>query len=461
MLNPLVPAYALRHAHISFDGTRQPRHLLLPGGEKDGMRGLRTYRESRAPSPRPSPAIRAFTPVFDGLWGEGAIAAPPIYVSPPVEMCACPSAKAGTQCPRNKLALRGLRIAAGAGTRGSWGCSFLTGFALIAALASPASIAQAQSVADFYRGKTVSLVVSTATGGGYDAMARAIARFIGRHVPGNPGVLVRNMPGAGGITAMNHLYNAAEKDGTVIGLVQNGTPFEPLFGTVQARYEAQRFNWLGTPSFETAMVLLWHTVPVNTLADLRAKDTNVGASGAHSTPAFYGRVLNATLGTRMKLVNGYPGMTDGLIAMERGELDGYPSAFYSALTSTRPTWLRDKQAKAIVQYGPERQHELGDVPFALDLLANADDKLLMRAASAPLALGRPLVLPPGVLAARVAALRQALADTFADAQFKAEAEKLGLIVNAPRTGEQLQAVIADAYASPARVIERLQKLNNP
>jgi tripartite-type tricarboxylate transporter receptor subunit TctC len=332
---------------------------------------------------------------------------------------------------------------------------------LLAAMGSLAFPAQAQPVADFYKGKSISLIVSTGTGGGYDAMARAIARHIDRHLPGAPTVVVRNMPGAGGITAMNHLYNAAEKDGTVIGLVQNGTPFEPLFGTTQARYEAPKFNWLGTPSFEVAMVLLWHTVPVNSLAELRARATNIGASGAHSTPAFYTRVLNATLGTRMKLVSGYPGMTEGLIAMERGELDGYPSAFYSALTSTRPTWLRDKLAKAIVQYGPERQRELGDVPFAADLVASEDDRLLMRAAVAPLALGRPLVMPPGVPLERVAALRKALADTFADAQFRAEAERLGLIVNAPQTGEQLQDVIARAYATPARLIERLRKLNNP
>jgi hypothetical protein len=154
----------------------------------------------------------------------------------------------------------------------------------------------------------------------------------------------------------------------------------------------------------------------------------------NSTPAFYGRVLNAVLGTRMKLVNGYPGMSDGLIAMERGEIDGYPSAFYSALTSTRPNWLRDKLAKAIVQYGPERLKELPDVPFASDLIVSDDDKLLMQAALAPLALGRPLLMPPGVPAARVAAMRKALSDTFADAEFKVEAEKIGLIVNAPRTG---------------------------
>jgi tripartite-type tricarboxylate transporter receptor subunit TctC len=319
----------------------------------------------------------------------------------------------------------------------------------------------AQAQTDFYRGKTVTIVVSTSTGGGYDAMARAIARHIGRHVPGNPNFLIRNMPGAGGIAAVNWLFNVAEKDGTIAGLVSNATPLEPLFGTKEARYDAPKFNWLGTPSFETAMVLLWHTVPVNSVTELKTRETHVGASGANSTPAFYTRLLNATLGTRMKLIAGYPGQSDALLAMERGELDGYPSVFYSALTSTRPAWLANKQAKAIVQYGPERLKELPDVPFAPDLLSAEDDKLLMQTAAAPLALGRPLLMPPGVPADRVSTMRKALADTFRDGAFQAEAEKIGVIVNAPRTGEQLQDVIVKAYTTPSRVVERLQKLNNP
>jgi tripartite-type tricarboxylate transporter receptor subunit TctC len=333
--------------------------------------------------------------------------------------------------------------------------------ALLMAALLCAPPAKADAIADFYRGRTVALVVGSSTGGGYDTMARAIARFIGRHIPGNPTVVVRNMPGAGGITAMNYLFNSAERDGSVMALVQNNTPLEPLFGTRQARYDPTRVNWLGTPSFEVAMVLLWHTVPVSSVAELRGKETQVGASGANSTPAFYARLLNATLGTRMKLVNGYPGQNDALLAMERGELDGYPSVFESALTSTRPTWLAGKIAKAIVQYGPERAAQLGDVPFALDLIANQDDKLLMQAAIAPLALGRPLAMPPEVAPDRVAAIRTALADTFSDKEFLAEGERIGLAVNAPRTGEQLREVIRRAYESPARVVERLQKLNNP
>ena len=314
---------------------------------------------------------------------------------------------------------------------------------------------------EFYQGKTVTLVVGGSAGGGYDALARAIARFLGRRVPGNPTVVVRNMPGAGGMIATNYLYSNAEPDGTVVGLVENSTPLAPLFGAREVRYDPTRFGWLGTPSIEVALVLLWHTVSVNSVDDLKDHVTTMGASGVNSTQAFYSRFLNSTLGTKMKVINGYAGLNDSFLAMERGEIDGSPSVFYSALTSTRPAWLSDHSAKAIVQYGPVRLSELPSVPFASDLVTNPDDKLLMEAAFAPLALGRPMAMPPGVPAGRLATMRNALAEVFGDPQFKAAADKSGLIVNAPQTGEQLQEVINRAYGSPPRIVDRLRQLANP
>lgn len=333
--------------------------------------------------------------------------------------------------------------------------------ALCAFAATGAARAKADAVADFYKGRAVTVVVSSSAAGGYDTLARALARHMGKHLPGNPAVIVRNMPGAGGMTATNFLYNNADKDGSIIGLVQNNTPFEPLFGTKEARYDPVKFNWLGSPSSETAMVLLWHTVPVSTVAELKAREVAVGVSGANSTPAFFTRLLNATLGTKMKPINGYPGQNDVLLAMERRELDGHPSAFFSSVRSTRPTWLREKTAKAILQYGPEKLAELPDVPFAPDLVASDEDKLTMQAAFAPLALGRPFLIPPGVPAERVAALRAAFAATMADAEFLAEGERMGLGLNAPRTGTQIQEVMERAYQSPPAVIERLRQLNTP
>src|SRR5580704_17221990 len=323
------------------------------------------------------------------------------------------------------------------------------------------SPAEADAIADFYGGRTVTLIVSTSSAGGYDTLARAIARHIGKHIAGNPTVIVRNMPGAGGLTATNYLYAAAERDGSVIGLVQNNPPFEPLFGTPEARFDPRQFNWLGTPSVETAMVLVGKTVPVFSLDDLRSRETVMGATGANSTPAFFARLLNATLGTRMKVIPGYPGQNDALVAMERGEIDGYPSVFYSALSWTRPTWLKDGTARAIVQYGPDKLPQLPGVPFVPDMVSDAADKALLEAAFAPLAIGRPLLAPPGIDPARVAALRQALADTFADPAFMAEGDKIGLSLNDPRSGEDLARVIARVYATPPDIVARLRKLNAP
>jgi tripartite-type tricarboxylate transporter receptor subunit TctC len=329
------------------------------------------------------------------------------------------------------------------------------------ALAAPLAPARADPIADFYKGRTVTLIVSASAAGGYDTLARTIARHLGRHVPGNPTFIVRNMPGAGGLTAANYLYFGAEHDGSVVGLIQNNPPFEPLFGTAGARFDPRRFNWLGTPSVETAMVLVWHTVPVFSLDDLRRRETAMGASGANSTPAFFARILNATLGTRMKVIAGYPGQNDAFTAMERGELDGYPSVFYSALSSTRPAWLADKTVRPIVQYGPAARPELDGVPFAPDLVGDADDRVLLQAAFAPLAIGRPLVMPPAVAAERVEAMRNALAETFADPEFLADAGKIGVSVNEPRSGAALLRVIESAYAAPPHIVERLRKLNNP
>lgn len=318
----------------------------------------------------------------------------------------------------------------------------------------------AQSTAEFYKGKTVTLLVSSAPGGGYDVLARTVARYLPNHLPGAPSVVVKNMAGAGGIIATNHLYNQAAKDGTTIGGVQNNTPLEPLFGTKEAAYDATKFNWLGTPSVEVAILTVWHTAPVNTLADVRQREITVGSSGVHSTPSFYGRILNETLGTKLKIIVGYESQSQAFLAMERGEIDGYPSVFYSALMSTRPTWIKDKKVKLLVQVGAERESQIADVPFAPDLVTKADDKLLMEAAFAPLALGRPYLMPPGVPADRVTAMRAAFAQTFKDPEFLAEAEKRGLGVNAPRSGQDLQELLERVYKTPLDVIERVRRLSN-
>ena len=333
---------------------------------------------------------------------------------------------------------------------------------LLAAAILVASPASAQPVADFYKGKTVTLIVSSAPGGGYDALARTVAPHLSRHIPGNPSVVVRNMSGAGGIVAVNHLFNVAAKDGTVIANVQNNTPFEPLFGTREAKYDPLKFNWLGTPSIVTALLTVWHQTPVNSWKDVLTREITVGSSGQNSTPSFYGRLLIETLALKLKIIVGYESQSRVFLAMERGEVDGYPSVFYSALTSTRPAWLAENKVKLLVQIGLEKEPNLPDVPSALELARNADDKTLIEAGAGPLGAGRPFLMPPGVPADRVAAMRKALMATFKDPVFQEEAKKRRLDVKSQRTGEELQALLQRIYTkTPPNAVARLRKIMNP
>ena len=318
--------------------------------------------------------------------------------------------------------------------------------------------AKAQSMEDVYRGKTVSMVVSSSPGGGYDALSRTLARHLGKHIPGNPTVVVRNMPGAGGIVATSFINKIAPRDGLTIAGVQNNTPFEPLFGTKEADYDPTKMTWLGTPSVETGLLIVWHASPIMTLADALKMEMTAGASGANSTPSFYARLLNELLGTKIKVIAGFPGQNEAYLAMERGELDSYGVTFWSSLTSTKPNWLRDKKIRILVQYGPEKETDLPDVPFAPDFIKKEEDRLLMEAAFAQLAAGRPFVAPPGLPPERTATLRKAMLDAFKDPEFLADAAKQQLQVDKPRSGEQLQEQIKRVYEMPASVSERLRRI---
>jgi tripartite-type tricarboxylate transporter receptor subunit TctC len=289
--------------------------------------------------------------------------------------------------------------------------------AFVALCAGGSAAAWADSVADFYKNKTVTIVVGGA-GGGYDIMARLVARYMGGHIPGHPTVIVQNMPGAGGIVEMNYIANIAPQDGTVLASPDNNTPFEPLFGTKQAKYDPAKLNWLGSPNPETSLLMLWHAVPVDTIAEARTHELRMGASGANSTPALYAKLIEQTLGVKMKLIVGYASQNDALLAMERGEIDGYPSASYSSMMVLQPTWIREKTVKILLQIGKAPLKALPDAPFGPDLASNADDKRLIEEASAPLAVGRPYVTGPSVPKDRVESLRQALYATLTDPQFK-------------------------------------------
>jgi tripartite-type tricarboxylate transporter receptor subunit TctC len=331
---------------------------------------------------------------------------------------------------------------------------------LLVALAAAVMLAPAGARADageFLKGKVVRMVVAYPPGGGYDVYARALAQVLPRHLPGNPTVIVQYMPGAGSLTATNYLYAAAEKDGTVVLAPSNAAAFAPLQGVEGAKFDPTRFNWIGSPSRETGILIVWHAAQVTSVRELATREITLGTSSANAASGFYGRVLNAALGLKMKLVHGYRGSTESFLAMERREVDGYASAFWNSLKSTKPDWLRDAKIKLLVQYGSEPNPELAGVPFARDLAAAEDDKILLDVANAPLAFGRPFVLPPGVPAERVAAWRQAFSDAYRDPAFIAEAARQQIDID-PSSGEQMQEMLARAYTAPPQVIARLRSL---
>ncbi len=315
--------------------------------------------------------------------------------------------------------------------------------------------ARADAVSDFYKGRQLSLIISSTVGGGYDLYARTIARHLGQHIPGNPSVIPQNMPGAGGIAAANHMYSVAPKDGSVIAAIQNTVPFEPLFQNKAAKFDAAKLNWLGTPTTEVGMYIVYHTSKIKTLRDAQTQEMVAGGAGAASTPAFYGRLFNEILHLKAKLVTGYPGQNEILLAMENGEVEAMPSPFWSSLKTARPKWYPEHLMRVLFQYGAKPHPELKDVPFALDLLDKADDKILLTAAVAPLALGRPYTAPPGIPADRLAALRDAMMATFKDPQFLADCARQRLECEDRHSGPELIDAIKQAYDAPEAIKKRL------
>ncbi len=311
---------------------------------------------------------------------------------------------------------------------------------------------------DFYKGKSINLVVSTDAGTGYDLYARTIARHWPRHIPGTPSINVQNMSGAGGLTATNLFYNVSSKDGLTLGLVQSTVPFESFLGNRLASFDPLKFNWIGTPGQETSTVIVWHKVPVKTIDEARQRGLTLAATGGASTPAFYARVFTELLGVPIKLIVGYKSQSDAFLGMERGENEGSAGTYYSTLKANKADWLSTGQLRILLQYGNAPNPELKGVPFALDLITKPNDRLLMEIASAPLALGRPLLAPPGVPADRIAVLRRSLDETFKDPAYLADCEKQAIACDTALPGEAVADILARTYAAPEEVRARLVKI---
>ena len=290
------------------------------------------------------------------------------------------------------------------------------------AMAGYSATTVAQPADEYYRGKEVRILVGYATGGGYDTYARAVAQVLGRHLPGNPTVIVQNMPGADGLAVANHMAKRAARDGTVIALTNRGLAVAPILGLVEqssVQYDPKQFNWLANLNADVSVFIFRSDLGVRTLDDLRHREVIVGATGLTSNNAVYPYVANNLFGTRLKVVTGYPGTSHLTLALERGEINGIGGLAWASLQVQRPDWIQERKIVPVLQLGMTRIPELKDVPFILDLARNDGERRALELVLAPESMGRPFFAPPETPAAAVALMRNAFAATTADPDFKA------------------------------------------
>ena len=326
-----------------------------------------------------------------------------------------------------------------------------------AALALSVTAAAAQDpVADFYRGKRLFLQVGSETGGGYDLVGRAVARHIGKYIPGAPAIVVQNIVGGGSVKMGNDLYNIAPRDGTVFALCSNGMPTAPLLAPDSVHFDPRRFAWIGSTNREVEVLVVWHQAAVRSVADLFTTPLIAGASSPGSATYDYPLVTNALLGTKFKIVNGYTGAPQVKLAMERGEVEANAALAWESAKTGYGDWLKDGKLRLVAQYGFEPHPQLSTTPL-MPTGKSADDRQILAVLYARGDYGRPFFTPPEVPQDRVAALRRAFAATMRDADFIADAAKLHLDID-PVSGEALQQLTERLMATPRPVLDRLRGL---
>jgi tripartite-type tricarboxylate transporter receptor subunit TctC len=326
-------------------------------------------------------------------------------------------------------------------------------------LAVPTTPGLAQSAADFYSRKSIVLMVGSNPGGGYDAIARLLARHLGVHVPGNPRIIVQNTPGGGSVAMSNRIYRTEPQDGTVLGLVQRGILLTALTRQPNVQFDVTRFNWIGSVSPDASLVVAWHTAPVKTVQDLLTAPLVVGGTGATSDLEASARLLNATMGAKFKIVSGYAGQADVLLAMERGEVEGSADWSWSEIKTRHADFLTSKKINLILQNGVRRSPDLPDVPLAMDFITAATDREAAALYFGLKQVARPVLCGPGVPADRLQALRTAFARLKDDADYRADAQRLGLAD--PTPAGEVQDFVARAASAPPDVTSRLTAILSP
>jgi tripartite-type tricarboxylate transporter receptor subunit TctC len=315
-----------------------------------------------------------------------------------------------------------------------------------------AGFAGESHAADF-KGHTITIAIGSGTGGGYDAYGRLAGRHLGKHLPGNPAVVPKNMPGAGGVVAANWVYNVAPKDGTALGIFQAGTAFEPLFGNTQTKFDPLKFTWLISLNRISNIGVFWHESPIKTIDDLFQGEVLVGSTaGGNSSTQVFPNLLNNLIGTKFKVILGYTGTGETTIAMERGEVYGIVGTDWSSLKASKPDWLRDKKARVVLQIALASHPELKDVPVIVDRIQDPESRQVMELLLARQEYGRSYAAPPDIPADVAAALRQGFIEMAKDPAMLSEADKMGAEIEVG-THDQIMALLDKTFGAPKPLVE--------
>ena len=328
-----------------------------------------------------------------------------------------------------------------------------TGRGLIAAtLAALPSVAFGQSAEDFFKSATLTMVVGSGAGGGYDATARVVARHMSRFLPGNPSFVIKNQPGAAGITSANSVYNTAPKDGSTLLAAANAPLVLPIYDSKVARYDPRKFEWIGSTDKQQAVCLTWGTSPIKTLEDATKREVPVAATGVGAGPGIYPKVLNTLFGTKFKIIAGYD--TGGMrLAMEKGEVDGVCGLAWQTWKLTSPDWIANKKLNVLTQLGLQKNAEIPDVPLAVDQMKDPESRKVLELIVLAQEFGRPFLAPPGVPADRMALYRKAFQAMLKDKEFQDESAKQRMSIE-PLDDRQIEALLDRAYAAPKAIKDR-------
>jgi tripartite-type tricarboxylate transporter receptor subunit TctC len=327
---------------------------------------------------------------------------------------------------------------------------------LLAALVLP-DLARAQAIADFYRGRVMTMVIATSPGGDYDQRGRLVARHMNRHIPGEPTIAAQNMPGGVGLAAANWLASVAPRDGSVLHMIMQNMPAHQAIGGAGARFDVAKFPFIGNTTNSPNLITAWHTTGIRTIADVMERELVVGASGTATASSYYPSALNALIGTKFRIVNGYPGGNDVNLAMEKGEVGGRGSNSLASWRSGHPHWIAEGKINFLAQIGLERHADLRDVPLIWELAKTEEDRDVLRFICADVAIARAIVTTPDAPPARVEALRRAFDATMRDEAFLAEARRMKMDIS-PTSGEAAQQVAQAIIAAPPAVLARAKTI---